>query len=64
MLQYGNSPIAAWLSDSKYYVMETQPRFRESYQSALKNGNFEVVGYCEKHKSQYSYFVGQQLTDL
>jgi hypothetical protein len=24
----------------------------------------EVVGYCDKHKSQYSYFVGQELTDL
>ena len=36
----------------------------ESYQSALKNGDLEVVGYCDKHKSQYSYFVGQELTDL
>jgi hypothetical protein len=24
----------------------------------------EVVAYCDKHKSQYSYFVGQKLTDL
>jgi hypothetical protein len=52
------------LSDSKYHVRETQPRFWESYQSALKNGDLEVVGYCDKHKSQYSYFVGQELTDL
>ena len=56
--------VAAWLSDSKYHVRETQPRFRESYQCALKNGDLEVVGYCDKHKSQYSYFVGQDLTDV
>jgi predicted ATPase len=56
--------VAAWLSESKYHVRETLPRFRESYQSALKNGDLEVVGYCDKHKSQYSYFVGQELTDL
>ena len=56
--------VAALLSDSKYHVRETMPRFRESYQSALKNGDLKVVGYCDKHKSQYSYFVGQELTDL
>ena len=56
--------VAALLSDSKYHVRETMPRFRESYQSALKNGDLEVVCYCDKHKSQYSYFVGQELTDL
>jgi predicted ATPase len=56
--------VAAWLSDSKYHVRETMPRFRESYQSAIKKGDWEVVGYCEKHKSQYFYFVGQELTDL
>jgi predicted ATPase len=56
--------VAAWLSDNKYQAREIMPRFWESYQSALKNGDFEVVGYCEKHKSQYSYFVGQELTDL
>ena len=56
--------VAAWLSESKYHVRETLPTFRESYQSALKNGDLEVVGYCDKHKSQYSYFVGQELTDL
>ena len=55
---------AAWLSDSKYHVRETQPRFRESYQCALKNGDLEVVGYCDKYKSQDSYFVGQEIADL
>ena len=56
--------VAAWLSESKYHVRETLPRFRESYQSALKKGDLEVVAYCDKHKSQYSYSVGQKLTDL
>ena len=56
--------VSAWLSDSKYHVRETLPRFRESYQSALENGDLEVVGYCDKQKSQYSYFVRQELTDL
>jgi len=56
--------VAAWLSESKDHVRETLPRFRESYQSALKNRDLEVVGYCDKHKSQYSYFVWQELTDL
>lgn len=56
--------VPAWLSDSKYHVRETLPRFGESYQSALKTGDLEVVGYCEKHKSQYSYFVGPELTEL
>ena len=56
--------VAALLSDSKYHVRETMPRLGESYQSALKNGDLKVVGYCDKHKSQYSYFVGQELTDL
>lgn len=56
--------VAAWLSGGKYHVRETMPRFGESYQSAIKKGDLEVVGYCEKHKSQYFYFVGQELTDL
>ncbi|MEG4588692.1 hypothetical protein QUA54_26245 [Microcoleus sp. MOSTC5] len=64
VLHYGNLPISAWLCDSKYHVRETLPRFRESYESAIKNGAFEVVGYCDKHKYKYSYFVGQELTDL
>ena len=34
--------VAAWLSDSKYHVRETQPRFRESYQCALKNGDWNL----------------------
>lgn len=55
--------VVALLSDSKYHVRETMPRFRESYQSAVKNGDLKVVDYCEKHKSQYCYFVGQQFTD-
>ena len=56
--------VAAWLSDSKYHVRETMPRFQQSYKSTLKNGDSEVVGYCDKNKHQYSYFVGQELTDL
>ena len=56
--------VTSWLSDSKYHVRETLPRFGESYQSASKNGDLEVVGYCDKPKSQYSYLVGQELTDL
>jgi predicted ATPase len=56
--------VAALVSGSKYHVRETMPRFRESYQSALKNGDLKVVGYCDKDKSQYSYFVGQELIGL
>ncbi|MEG4801575.1 ATP-binding protein [Microcoleus sp. ARI1-B5] len=56
--------VAACIAHSKYHVRETLPMFRESYQSALKNGDFEVVGYCAQQKSQYSYFVGQELTNL
>jgi len=39
--------VAAWFSDSKYHVRETLPRFGESYQSASKNGDLKVVGYCD-----------------
>jgi PAS domain S-box-containing protein len=56
--------VAACIAHSKYHVRETLPMFRESYQSALKNGDFEFVAYCAKQKSQYAYFVGQELTDL
>jgi len=56
--------VAACIAHSKYHVRETLPMFRESYQSALKNGDFEFVAYCAKQKSQYAYFVGQELTSL
>jgi PAS domain S-box-containing protein len=56
--------VAACIAHSKYHVRETLPMFRESYQSSLQNGDFEFVGYCAKQKSQYAYFVGQELTNL
>ncbi|MBE9184076.1 AAA family ATPase [Microcoleus sp. LEGE 07076] len=56
--------VAACIAHSKYHVRETLPMFRESYQSALKNGDFEFVAYCVQQKSQYAYFVGQELTAL
>ena len=56
--------VAACIAHSKYHVRETLPMFRESYQSALKNGDFEFVAYCAKQKSQYAYLVGQELTNL
>jgi PAS domain S-box-containing protein len=56
--------VAACIAHSKYHVRETLPMFRESYQTALKNGDFEFVAYCAKQKSQYAYLVGQELTNL
>ena len=56
--------VAACIAHTKYHVRESLPMFRESYQTALKNGDFELVGYCAKQKSQYAYFVGQELTEL
>ncbi|MEG3848798.1 AAA family ATPase [Microcoleus sp. herbarium19] len=56
--------VAACIAHSKYHVRETLPMFRESYQSALQNGDFEFVAYCAKQISQYSYFLGRELTGL
>jgi len=56
--------VPACIAHSKYHARETLLMFRESYQRALKNADFEVVGYCAQQKSQYSYLVGQELTGL
>lgn len=56
--------VPACIAHSKYHVRETLLMFRENYQSALKNADFEVIGYCAQQKSQYSYLVGQELTGI
>jgi PAS domain S-box-containing protein len=56
--------IAACMIHSKSHVRETLPIFAEGYQSAMENGDLESLGDCAKENSQYSYFIGQELTSL
>jgi PAS domain S-box-containing protein len=56
--------VAAYIFHTKNHVRETLSMLRECYQIAIENGDLEIVGYCAKEQSQYSYFVGQELTTL
>jgi len=48
----------------KVHAKETLSLLSEGYQSGLENGHLEYGGYAAMQKSQYSYFIGQELTEL
>ncbi len=48
----------------KVHAKETLSILAEGYQSGLENGNLEYGGYAAMQKCQYSYFIGQELTEL
>jgi PAS domain S-box-containing protein len=56
--------VAAYIFHTKNHVRESLSMLRECYHIAIKKGDLEIVGYCAKEQSQYSYFVGQELTTL
>ncbi|MFB2975706.1 AAA family ATPase [Microseira sp. BLCC-F43] len=56
--------VAAFIIHGKYHIRETLPLLLEGYQSGLETGDLEFVGYCVKDKCQYSYLMGQELTEL
>ncbi|NJK68297.1 MAG: PAS domain S-box protein [Microcoleus sp. SU_5_3] len=56
--------VAAYIIHTKNHVRDSLSMLRECYHIAMKKGDLEIVGYCAKEQSQYSYFVGQELTTL
>ncbi|MGA9380571.1 MAG: SpoIIE family protein phosphatase, partial [Phormidium sp.] len=48
----------------KIHAKETLSILAKGYQSGLENGNLEYGGYAAMQKCQYSYFIGQELTEL
>jgi len=48
----------------KEHLRETLPILVDGYQSAVETGDFEFAGYCAFNLCYYSYFVGQELTEL
>ncbi|SKB12076.1 Serine/threonine protein kinase [Planktothrix sp. PCC 11201] len=48
----------------KVHAKETLSLLSEGYQSGLENGHLEYGGYAAMQKGQYSYFIGQELTEL
>ncbi|MGL5062968.1 MAG: trifunctional serine/threonine-protein kinase/ATP-binding protein/sensor histidine kinase [Microcoleus sp.] len=56
--------IAAGFYHRKSHIKESLSMLGESYQIAREIGDLELVGYCAKENSQYSYFAGQELTKL
>ncbi|MEH1970563.1 GAF domain-containing protein [Nostoc sp.] len=48
----------------KEHLRETLPILVDGYQSGVETGDFEFAGYCAFNLCYYSYFAGQELTEL
>ncbi|HEY9675312.1 MAG TPA: AAA family ATPase [Waterburya sp.] len=48
----------------KEHLRKTIPILLDGYQSGVETGDFEFAGYCAFNLCYYSYFAGQELTDL
>jgi PAS domain S-box-containing protein len=55
-----NSSIIYW----KAHLKETLPSIAEAYQSGIESGEFEYASYCAVNVCYYSFYAGQQLTEL
>ena len=48
----------------KEHIRKTLPILLESYQSGVETGDFEFAGYSSCYLCYYSYFMGQELTEV
>ncbi|HEY9834436.1 MAG TPA: AAA family ATPase [Stenomitos sp.] len=55
--------VAAHILYSKYHIKNCLPLLQEGYSRGLETGELEC-GYSAKEKSQISYFMGMELTEL
>jgi predicted ATPase/signal transduction histidine kinase len=53
--------FANFVLHSKRHLRESLPLLSESYQNGLESGDIEHVGFSLAQKTQYGYFVGQEL---
>jgi predicted ATPase/signal transduction histidine kinase len=55
--------VAAHIIYGKHHIKEALPLLQEGYSRGLETGELEC-GYSAKEKSQLSYFIGRELTEL
>ncbi|MCC5670113.1 serine/threonine-protein kinase PknK, partial [Nostoc sp. CHAB 5784] len=64
----GNCKVSLMVSSSiiywKAHLKETFPGLAEAYQSGIESGEFEYASYCAVIVCYYSFFAGQELTEL
>jgi PAS domain S-box-containing protein len=48
----------------KAHLKETLPSLAEAYQSGIESGEFEYASYCAINVCYYSFYAGQELTEL
>ena len=48
----------------KEHLREALPILIEGYQSAVQSGEFEMAGHSAVHVCDFSYFLGQELTEV
>lgn len=56
--------LGAFIVHKNSHIRKTLLTLSESYKIGLEIGDLESVGYAAKEICQYSYFVGQELTNL
>ena len=59
-LMFANVHIMHW----KVHLRNTIPMLADAYQSGVKTGDFETAGYTAYYVCYYSFFAGEELTQL
>jgi len=59
-LMFSNVHIMHW----KVHLRNTIPMLADAYQNGVKTGDFETAGYAAYYVCYYSFFAGEELTQL
>ncbi len=59
-LMFSNVHIMHW----KVHLRNTIPMLADAYQDGVKTGDFETAGYAAYYVCYYSFFAGEELTQL